>query len=51
MLQRDEPSDYVHATGVGTSVRDSSYERPTERELAAIMVDADVENMTRLLSP
>ncbi|WP_067434023.1 GDP-mannose 4,6-dehydratase [Nocardioides jensenii] len=92
MLQRDEPDDYVLATGVGTSVRefcaaafthvgldweehvshDSRYERPTEvdaligdaskaesllgwkaqtmpSELAALMVDADLEKMARLI--
>jgi len=92
MLQADEPTDYVLATGVGHTVRefceaafahvgleweehvnyDKQYERPTEvdaligdaskartvlgweaktkaRELAAIMVDADLEQMSRLL--
>ena len=92
MLQQDEPSDYVLATGVGHTVRefcqaafahagldwqehvtyDKQYERPTEvdaligdatkaRELlgweaetkadrlAQIMVDADIEQMARLL--
>jgi GDPmannose 4,6-dehydratase len=92
MLQQDEPSDYVLATGVGYTVRqfceaafahaglnwedhvnyDKQYERPTEvdaligdpskaREvlgweaqtkadrLAQIMVDADIEQMSRLL--
>lgn len=92
MLQQDEPSDYVLATGVGYTVRqfceaafshaglnwedhvnyDKQYERPTEvdaligdaskaREilgweaqtkadrLAQIMVDADIDQMARLL--
>jgi GDPmannose 4,6-dehydratase len=92
MLQPDEPTDYVLATGVGTTVRefceaafahagldwedhvrhDAQYERPTEvdaligdaskarrelgwvakthaSELARIMVDADLEQMKRLL--
>jgi len=92
MLQQDEPTDYVLATGVGYTVRqfcqaafshagldweehvnyDKQYERPTEvdaligdaskaRELlgweaqtkadllAQIMVDADIEQMSRLL--
>ena len=92
MLQQDEPSDYVLATGVGHTVRqfceaafahaglnwedhvnyDKQYERPTEvdaligdagkaRELlgweaqtkadklAQIMVEADIEQMSRLL--
>jgi GDPmannose 4,6-dehydratase len=92
MLQQDEPTDYVLATGVGHTVRefceaafahaglnwedhvnyDKQYERPTEvdaligdaskarellgweaqtkaDELARIMVDADIEQMSRLL--
>jgi GDPmannose 4,6-dehydratase len=92
MLQQDEPTDYVLATGVGHTVRqfceaafahaglnwedhvsyDKQYERPTEvdaligdaskaRELlgweaqtradklAQIMVDADIDQMARLL--
>jgi GDPmannose 4,6-dehydratase len=92
MLQQDEPSDYVLATGVGYTVRqfceaafahaglnwedhvsyDKQYERPTEvdaligdpskaREvlgweaqtkadrLAQLMVDADIDQMARLL--
>ena len=92
MLQQDEPTDYVLATGVGHSVRefcaaafahagldweqhvrhDKQYERPTEvdaligdaskarellgwearttaDELARIMVDADIEQLGRLL--
>ncbi|WP_460851343.1 GDP-mannose 4,6-dehydratase [Nocardioides montaniterrae] len=92
MLQADEPSDYVLATGVGTTVRefcgyafshagldwedhvryDKHFERPTEvdaligdyskahdvlgwkpqteaKGLAALMVDADLEQMSRLL--
>ena len=92
MLQRDEPTDYVLATGTGCTVRqfcegafthaglnwedyvhhDKQYERPTEvdalvgdarkarellgwearttaDELARIMVDADMEQMGRLL--
>ena len=92
MLQQDQPSDYVLATGVGYTVRqfcqaafahaglnwedhvnyDKQYERPTEvdaligdaskaREflgweaqtkadtLAQIMVDADIDQMARLL--
>ena len=92
MLQQDEPTDYVLATGVGFTVRqfceaafahagldwqdhvsyDKQYERPTEvdaligdaskaREvlgweaqtkadrLAQIMVDADIDQMARLL--
>jgi GDPmannose 4,6-dehydratase len=92
MLQQDEPTDYVLATGVGYTVRqfceaafahaglnwedhvnyDKQYERPTEvdaligdaskaRELlgweaqtkadrlAQIMVDADIDQMARLL--
>jgi GDPmannose 4,6-dehydratase len=92
MLQEDEPTDYVLATGVGCTVRefceaafahaglhwedhvsyDKQYERPTEvdaligdsskardvlgwqakttaRRLAQIMVDADIEQMSRLL--
>ncbi|MGN6723727.1 MAG: GDP-mannose 4,6-dehydratase [Marmoricola sp.] len=93
MLQHDEPSDYVLATGVGTTVRefcasafahaglnwedhvryDQQYERPTEVDaligdaskaqtvlgwkaqtnadvLAKIMVDSDLEKMSRLLN-
>jgi GDPmannose 4,6-dehydratase len=93
MLQHDEPSDYVLATGVGTTVRefcasafahaglnwedhvryDEQYERPTEvdaligdaskaqtvlgwkaqtnaDELAKIMVESDLEKMSRLLN-
>jgi len=92
MLQQDEPSDYVLATGVGCSVRqfceaafshagldwqehvvhDKQYDRPTEvnaligdatkarevldweadvkaDELARLMVDADIEQMSRLI--
>lgn len=92
MLQQDEPTDYVLATGRGTTVRefcevafahadlewqefvrhDEQYERPTEvdaligdagkardrlgweaqtqaPELARLMVDADLEQMARLL--
>jgi GDPmannose 4,6-dehydratase len=92
MLQHDEPSDYVLATGEGHTVRefcaaafahaglnwedhvtyDKQYERPTEvdaligdpskarevlgwkaqtkaDELARIMVDADIDQMARLL--
>jgi GDPmannose 4,6-dehydratase len=92
MLQQDEPTDYVLATGVGHTVRqfceaafahaglnwedhvnyDKQYERPTEVDaligdaskardllgweaatkadaLARIMVDADLEQMSRLL--
>jgi GDPmannose 4,6-dehydratase len=93
MLQQDEPTDYVLATGVGHTVRqfceaafshagldwedhvtyDKQYERPTEvdaligdpskagsvlgweahtkaDDLARIMVDADLEQMQRLLN-
>ncbi|HEY0904797.1 MAG TPA: GDP-mannose 4,6-dehydratase [Marmoricola sp.] len=92
MLQQDEPTDYVLATGVGYTVRqfceaafshaglnwedhvnyDKQYERPTEVDaligdaskakrilgweaqtkadrLAQIMVDADIDQMARLL--
>jgi len=92
MLQQDEPSDFVLATGAGHTVRDfcaaafahagldwrdhvnhdKQYERPTEvdaligdatkaravlgweatvhaDELARIMVDADIEQMSRLI--
>src|SRR3954447_9236802 len=92
MLQRDEPDDYVLATGTGHTVRDfarlafghagldwekyvrydENYERPSEvdaligdpskardvldwkaatmpRDLAGVMVDADIEGLTRYL--
>jgi GDPmannose 4,6-dehydratase len=92
MLQQDEPTDYVLATGVGCTVRqfcetafehagldwqdyvvyDKQYERPTDvnaligdaskarellgweaqttvESLARIMVDADIDQMTRLV--
>ncbi len=94
MLQHDEPSDYVLATGTGRTVRefcdaafthagldwqefvtyDKEYERPTEvdaligdatkahevlgwtarthaDELARLMVDADIEQLGRLVGP